>query len=324
MQGQTGHQERQPEPDMSMATDPVCGMSVSRASPASLRRGWLWGRLLQRPLPRALRVRPSQYQSPGKGEQQPAATKAPAKATGAAAYTCPMHPEIVRDGPGTCPICGMALEPERAVAAEEGRTTSSVDMTRRFWFAAALTLPLLVLAMGDMLPAGSIRGSSRCAARTLVELALATPVCVWAAWPFYVRAIQSVRQQEPQHVHADRSRRVRRVRATASSPRSSPASFPPPFAARAAEVAVYFEAAAVIVTLILLGQVLELRARSATGAAIKQLLGLAPKTARRIKRRRFGGGCSARRRRGRRPAAGAPGREGPGRRRRARGRELHR
>ena len=107
-------------------------------------------------------------------------------------YTCPMHPEIVRDGPGICPICGMALEPMGIPHPEAEESGELRDMTRRFWWAAAFTVPILVLAMGDMLPGEPISRLFSPRGRVLAELALATPVCLWAAWPFYDRAVKSV------------------------------------------------------------------------------------------------------------------------------------
>jgi Cu+-exporting ATPase len=187
-----------------------------------------------------------------------------------------MHPEIIRDAPGACPLCGMALEPLIAMGEGDEQNPELRDMTRRLWLAAVLTVPLLGLAMGDMLSALPLAARTR----VVVELALATPVCIWAAWPFYERAAASV-------VH--RSLNMFTLIGLGVSVAYTyslvaalfPSMFPASFRAHG-EVAVYFEAAAVITTLILLGQVLELRARGRTGAAIKKLLGLSPKTARRL------------------------------------------
>ena len=192
-------------------------------------------------------------------------------------WTCPMHPEIVRDGPGSCPICGMALEP-RSVSLEEEDNPELRDMTRRFWVATAFTAPLVVIAMGDLLPGRPISALLSMQTRGLVELALASPVCLWSAWPFYTRAVQSV---------INRSLNMFTLIGLGVSVAYMysvvaallPDIFPPSFREEG-EVAVYFEAASVIVTLILLGQVLELRARSQTSAAIKQLLGMAATSAR--------------------------------------------
>ena len=197
-------------------------------------------------------------------------------------WTCPMHPEIVRDAPGACPICGMALEP-RTVALDEAPNPELVDMTRRFWVGARSRLPLLVARDGRH--AARPRRSSGCwrpARSSWVQLVLATPVVLWGGWPFFVRGWQSVVNRSLNmftlialgvgvaYVYSVVGDAVARV-----SSRTS-------FRDAAGEVGVYFEAAAVIVTLVLLGQVLELRARSQTGAAIRALLGLAPKTARGI------------------------------------------
>ena len=196
-------------------------------------------------------------------------------------YTCPMHPEIVRPEPGSCPICGMALEPRTVSAEEEGANPELIDMTRRFWIAAAFAVPVFIVAMGDMFPGQPISRMLSPSARTWIELALATPVCLWSAWPFYVRFAQSLRNKSLNMftliglgVGVSYGYSV----VATLVPQVFPASF-----RENGVVAVYFEAAAVIVTLILLGQVLELRARSQTGAAVKKLLGLAAKTARRIR-----------------------------------------
>jgi Cu+-exporting ATPase len=194
-------------------------------------------------------------------------------------YTCPMHPEIVRTVPGACPICGMALEP-RTVTKEEANP-ELVDMTRRFWISAALTAPLVVLAMSRMVFAEQMHSWLPRRVFSLVEFALATPVVVWCGWPFFVRLWHSIGNRSPNMFT------LIGIGTGAAYLHSSiatffPGIFPESFRSHG-EVGLYFEAAAVIVTLVLLGQVLELRARSQTGAAIRALLGLAPKTARRVK-----------------------------------------
>lgn len=194
-------------------------------------------------------------------------------------YTCPMHPEIVRDAPGDCPICGMALEP-RTVAGADEENPELVDMRRRFTFAAALTLPIVVLAMGDMLPGEPISKLVSPRLRVLIELALATPVCLWSAWPFFVRAVRSV-ENRSLNMFTLIGLGVSVAYGYSLVAAVAPGLFPDSFRHHGA-VAVYFEAAAVIVTLILLGQVLELRARSQTGKALQALLGLAAKSARRV------------------------------------------
>jgi len=196
---------------------------------------------------------------------QPRTPEPPAEGT---KWTCPMHPEIVRDGPGSCPICGMALEP-LTVTAEAPENEELRDMTRRFWVSAILAAAILVVAMGGF-------------ELQWLELALATPVVLWGGWPFFVRGWQSV---------VNRSLNMFTLIALGVGvayvfsvvATLLPGVFPPTFRDETGRVGVYFEAAAVIVTLVLLGQVMELRARSRTGAAIRALLGLAPKMARRVR-----------------------------------------
>jgi len=194
-------------------------------------------------------------------------------------YTCPMHPEIVRDEPGECPKCGMALEP-MTVSLDDEENPELVDMSRRFWISAVVTVPLVILAMGEFV---GLSFEWLASPRTLswTELVLATPVVLWGGWPFFVRGWQSV---------INRSLNMFTLIALGTGvayafsviATTLPDIFPASFRDAAGEVDIYFEAAAVIITLILLGQVMELRARHRTGAAIKALLGLAPKTARRI------------------------------------------
>ncbi|MDE3151219.1 MAG: copper-translocating P-type ATPase [Gemmatimonadota bacterium] len=195
-------------------------------------------------------------------------------------YTCPMHPEIVRDAPGSCPICGMALEPVMPTAGEADDSELR-DMTRRFWFATILAVPLLVLAMGDAVFGTWLGDVLASRTRVMVELLLATPICTWAAWPFYVRAAQSVRNRSL-NMFTLIGLGVGVAFGYSLVAALAPSLFPAAFRDAQGQVAVYFEAAGVIVALILLGQVLELRARSRTSAAIQQLLALAPATARRI------------------------------------------
>jgi len=194
-------------------------------------------------------------------------------------YTCPMHPEIVRDQPGNCPICGMALEP-RTVSAVEEENAELIDMRRRFWASAALSVPILISAMGESIPGLNAIASPR--ARTLIEAILATPVVFWGGWPFFVRAWQSlVNRSLNMFTLIGLGVGVAYIYSVVAA--LFPGIFPHSFTDHSGRVSVYFEAAAVIVTLVLLGQVLELRARSQTGAAIRALLGLAPKTARVIR-----------------------------------------
>ncbi len=196
-----------------------------------------------------------------------------------ASYTCPMHPEIVRNAPGSCPICGMSLEPRTATGAEEEHVELT-EMSRRFWVSAVLTAPLFTVAMAEYLP-GQFNQLVAPGALGWLELALATPVVLWGGWPFFVRGWQSIFNRSlNMFTLIGLGVGVAYVYSLVAT--LWPSLFPPSFRGPAGEVAVYFEAAATIVTLVLVGQVLELRARSQTGAAIKALLGLAPKTARRL------------------------------------------
>ncbi len=210
---------------------------------------------------------------------EPVVAAAPASDT---EYVCPMHPEIIRYEPGSCPICGMTLEP-KTISSEEEENPELKDMARRFWVGVVITVPLLAISMVGYLPAG-ILWSAWANSRTgvWVQMILATPVVLWCGWPFFVRGWKSI---------ANRSLNMftliglgvgiayfYSVVATVL-----PGIFPPSFRDPSGTIEPYFEAAAVITTLVLLGQVLELRARSQTGAAIKALLGMAPKTARLVK-----------------------------------------
>jgi Cu+-exporting ATPase len=196
-------------------------------------------------------------------------------------YVCPMHPEIVRDEPGSCPICGMALEP-RVVSLDEEENSELVDMTRRFRVSAALSLPVLAIAMGVHLPGGSpLLRWFESGTLEWAELLLSTPIILWGGWPFFVRGWQSVVTRNL-NMFTLIGLGVGLAYIFSVVATLLPDLFPPSFRNETGEVGKYFEAAAVIVTLVLLGQVLELRARGQTSAAIKALLGLAPKTARRV------------------------------------------
>jgi len=202
----------------------------------------------------------------------------PMASTAGTEYTCPMHPQIVRSGPGTCPICGMALE-LRTVTAKEEDNPELRDMTRRFWVGVALTVPLLVIAMADMLPSMPVQHALPGGWLPWIELLLASPVVLWGGWPFFQRGWASI---------INRSTNMFTLIAMGTGvaylfslvATLTPGIFPEAFRDMTGRPPVYFEAAAAIVTLVLLGQVLELRARSQTGAAIRALLGLSPKTAR--------------------------------------------
>jgi Cu+-exporting ATPase len=247
--------------------DPVCGMKVRADTKLRLEHAGETYRFCNPKCLERFRQNPAAFLAP-----QPAATPQPA-APGRR-WTCPMHPEVVRDAPGSCPICGMALEPME-ISADEEESAELAEMRRRFQLSAVLTLPLFALAMSEMWRPLHGRGW------LWLQLALATPVVLWGGWPFFERGWASVV-----------SRRLNMFTLIALGTGAAyaysllavlaPGLFPDSFRGHGGEVAVYFEAAAVIVTLVLLGQVLELRARSRTGAAIRALLGLAPRTARRI------------------------------------------
>jgi Cu+-exporting ATPase len=197
-------------------------------------------------------------------------------------YTCPMHPEVIRNGPGSCPKCGMALEPRTVSLEQEEQNPEYEDMRKRFLFGLLLTVPLVLIAMRDMVPGGHL--IERMASPFVlgwIELILATPVVLWAGWLFFVRGAQSV-VNKSLNMFSLISLGVSVAYIYSIAGVLFPKAFPPGMQGDNGTVHVYFEAAAVIVTLILLGQVLELRARSQTGTAIKALLGLAPKTARKL------------------------------------------
>jgi len=193
-------------------------------------------------------------------------------------WTCPMHPEVVQDKPGSCPKCGMALEP-RTVAAEEEENQELIDMRRRFWVSLVLTVPVFIIAMADVIPGRPLQNIASPQILRWLELLLATPVVLWGGWPFFVRGWRSlVTMNLNMFTLIGLGTGVAYVYSLIAT--LFPEIFPPSFRGAEGQVAVYFEAAAVITTLVLVGQVMELRARSQTGAAIKALLGLAPKTAR--------------------------------------------
>src|SRR5882724_4937891 len=196
-------------------------------------------------------------------------------------YTCPMHPQIIRDAPGSCPICGMALEP-RKVSLDEEENHELVDMRRRFWLSAALSIPVFAIGMSDFIPGASLGRLASMTVWSWIQLALASPVVLWGGWPFFVRGWQSIVNRSPNMFTliglGVAVAYVYSVIATAF-----PGIFPDSFREHSGTVPVYFEAAAVITTLVLLGQVLELKARSQTSGAIKALLGLAPRTSHRLR-----------------------------------------
>ena len=195
-------------------------------------------------------------------------------------YTCPMHPEVRRPNPGSCPICGMALE-RRNVSAVQEENSELTDISRRFWGSVGLTIPLLISAMAQSLDSHPLEHFASARFWTWFEFTLATPVVLWGGWPFFVRFWRSIANRSL-NMFTLIGLGVGVAYAYSLVAALLPGIFPASFRSDAGEVAVYFEAAAVIVTLVLLGQVLELKARGQTGAAIRALLGLAPKTARLI------------------------------------------
>jgi Cu+-exporting ATPase len=255
--------------------DPVCGMTVRPESPHHDHRDGVTHRFCSAGCLARFRASPERYL-----DARPAHAPEAHAPSSSARWTCPMHPEIVRDAPGACPICGMALEPVDALSDEQNPELR--DMTRRFWISLALTLPVFAVAMAEMLPAVHAREGLSTRALPWFQLALGTPVVLWGGWPFFVRGVSSLRTR---HLNMFTLIAIGTGAAWLYSVAATvaPQRFPDSFRGMSGGVAVYFEAAAVIVTLVLLGQVLELRARSQTGAAIRALLGLAPKTARRVK-----------------------------------------
>ena len=263
--------------DGAKVKDPVCGMVIDPASAAGRSEfegatyHFCSGQCKQK-----FDQSPAMYAS-GEGVHARSAKVAPNAAEGVR-YTCPMHPEIIRDRPGACPICGMALEPMTATGDDSNPELD--EMLRRFRVCLVLTVPLLAMAMGEMVPA--LRGIVSPRASVWLQLALATPVVLWGGWPFFVRGWASV-------VHRSLNMFSLIAIGTGTAYLYSlvaallPGLIPASFRGHGGMVPVYFEAAATITTLVLLGQVLELRARGQTSGAIKALLGLTPKTARRLR-----------------------------------------
>ena len=250
--------------------DPVCGMTVDPAKAAgSYEYGGKKWYFCNSGCLEKFRSDPQKYT--GEKPASPAAHPTPVAGV---AYTCPMHPEIVRNGPGACPICGMALEPLVATL-DDRENPELADMRRRFWVSAVLTAPVLVMVMAEMF--GARAATPRM--EVWVELLLATPVVAWGGWPFFERAWDSIRHRSP-NMFTLIAMGTGTAYGYSLVAALFPSLFPESFRGPHGEVAVYFEAAAVITVLVLLGQVLELRARSQTSDAIRALLGLAPKTAR--------------------------------------------
>ncbi|MGZ7456405.1 heavy metal translocating P-type ATPase [Pseudomonas sp. Ma2-10] len=260
-------------PDANTTRDPVCGMTVTPPSKyGELYNGQTYQFCSLKCLEK-FRADPERYNGTHPSAKTHVTTPASAVQTGTE-FTCPMHPEIRQPGPGNCPKCGMTLEPVMP-ALDEEENPELRDFARRFWWSLPLTVIVTVLAMAGhslQLLHGSIQN--------WIEFALATPVTLWAGWPFFVRGIASIRNRSPNMWTliglGTAAAYLYSVVATLS-PQSFPATF-----MQDGRIGVYFEAAAVIISLTLLGQILELKARSQTSAAIKSLLGLSPKTARRI------------------------------------------
>ena len=260
------------------ATDPVCGMSVDPATTTHVAQhhGTSY-HFCSASCQAKFEADPEQYLQ---GRSSDAAGPDPSGwASDEQEFTCPMHPEIRQIGPGSCPICGMALEPV-TVSADTGPSAELVDMTRRFWVGLALALPVFALEMGGHL-FPSLHQVISPEVSTWIQFALATPVVLWAGWPFFVRGVASVRTMNlNMFTLIAMGTGVAWLYSVIAT--LWPAIFPDSFRAADGTVDVYFEAAAVITVLVLLGQVLELRAREQTSGAIKALLDLAPKTAVRI------------------------------------------
>ncbi|MFP5415207.1 MAG: heavy metal-binding domain-containing protein, partial [Gammaproteobacteria bacterium] len=266
-----------------MATDPVCGMQVAedRAKATLQHAGTTFYFCSSRCRERFV-ADPAAFPTTGASGacHSQSAARPPPPARPGAIYTCPMHPEVRQDHPGACPICGMALEP-LTVTTEAEQNPELTDMTRRFWVCLVLTIPAVFLAMGAHIPGVAMAALVPQGAGLWLELALATPVVLWGGWPFFVRGWRSlVTWKLNMFTLIGLGVGVAYLYSLVAT--LLPGIFPVSFRSATGQVAVYFEAAAVIVTLALLGQVMELRARSSTNAAIKALLGLAPKTARRV------------------------------------------
>jgi Cu+-exporting ATPase len=257
--------------------DPVCGMTVDPPSAAgkALHAGRTYY-FCSRHCVAKFQADPERYLAPA--AQSPAAP-APAGSK----YTCPMHPEVVQDGPGSCPKCGMALEPLQPTA-EDGPDLELQGMQRRFWIGASLTLPVFLIAMAGLLPWPGLMHwlHANMAALNWVQLALATPVVLYCGWPFFQRAWMSLVHKSP-NMFTLIALGVGAAYIYSLAATIAPHLFPEGFQTASGAVEPYFDSAAVIVVLVLLGQVMELKARSQTGAAIRALLGLAPKTARVIR-----------------------------------------
>jgi Cu+-exporting ATPase len=267
----TSHDHHEaPVADRGTTIDPVCGMTVD---PATARHRFEHGGATFHFCCAGCRGKfvadPDRYMAPREDTVPPGAV-----------YTCPMHPEVRQVGPGSCPICGMALEP-LTITAEPATNPELTDMSRRFWIGLALTVPVFALEMGGHLPGIDLHHLIAPGLANWLQLILATPVVLWAGWPFFRRGWDSlVRRSLNMFTLIALGTGAAWLYSVVAT--MAPGIFPPGFRTAGTDVAVYFEAAAVVTVLVLLGQVLELRARERTGGAIRALLNLAPKTARRI------------------------------------------
>lgn len=256
--------------------DPVCGMTVNPTDAAgSYSYNGTAYHFCSKHCLQKFKAQPEAFLA-APSEVAPVATSSAA----AGKYTCPMHSEVVQDGPGTCPKCGMALEPMQPTA-EEGPDPELISMQRRFWVGAVLTLPIFVIGMAGIIPSAALMRllHEHMATLNWIQLALATPVVLWCGWPFFERAWMSLVHRSP-NMFTLIAIGVGAAYLYSLAATVVPNIFPAGFRNPAGAIEPYFDSAAVIVVLVLLGQVLELRARSQTGAAIRALLGLAPKTAR--------------------------------------------
>ena len=257
--------------------DPVCGMSVDPQKTPHRARFEDQDYFFCNPKCREKFIAdPAKYLAPKPQEAVPAAPVAPGTI-----WTCPMHPDIRQDKPGACPLCGMALEPA-GVPAETGPSPELIDMTRRFWIAAALALPVFVLEMGGHFPGINLHHYISMEVSVWVQFALATPVVLWAGAPFFARGWASLRNRSL-NMFSLIALGTGAAYLYSCAATFLPGLFPASLHQEGGTLAVYYEAAAVITVLVLLGQVLELRARERTGSAIRALLNLAPKTARRLR-----------------------------------------
>lgn len=262
--------------------DPVCGMLVDPATAKGgqvTHAGTTYSFCSVRCRER-FQANPAAFIEPGEGAPVAPPRHSPT-ATPGSTWTCPMHPEIVRDGPGNCPICGMALEP-RTASLEDAPNPELADMTRRFWVSAALSLPLLAIAMSPMIPGDPVASRIPVAWSSWIQLALSAPAVLWAGWPLFERGWSSVRTR---HLNMFTLIALGTGAAFVFSTLATlfPGVVPASFHEHGGRVPLYFEAASVITALVLLGQVLELRTLSATSGAIRALLRLAPSNARRVR-----------------------------------------